>query len=191
MVPFLDKYHAAISNRNQTTISVNDLVHPDLLTTNDLVYVPTGFQYASLMQEAESIEYGAYAFQLNDFSIRFRTAKITPKKAGQFVTLWKRIDSGPIQPYDIEDRIDFFVICTRQANHFGQFVFPKSILLKHGVISVNGQGGKRAMRVYPPWNKLLNQQAQKTQNWQLPYFLDTPSDKRVDFDRIKKLYALD
>jgi hypothetical protein len=37
--------------------------------------------------EAESAEYGAYTFELNDLSVRFRVAKITPTKIGQFVTL--------------------------------------------------------------------------------------------------------
>ena len=82
------------------------------------------------------------------------------------MTLWKRIKNGPIQPFDISDPIDFFIISTRKGNNFGQFVFPKAVLYEQGVISKNAEGGKRAIRVYPPWDKGLNNQALKTQKWQ-------------------------
>lgn len=139
--------------------------------------------------EAESTEYGAYAFKLNDLFIRFRVAKITPKKIGQFVTLWKRIENGPIQPYDICDPVDLFVVSTRKVDHFGQFVFAKSALWEQGVISKNGKGGKRAMRVYPPWDKPLNRQAQQTQRWQTAYFLDIPLNQPIDRVRSRMLYS--
>ncbi len=169
--------------------NAEELPHNDLLVTNELVYIPAGFKCSQLTKEAESAEYSAYTFQLNGLSIRFRVAKTTPTKTGQFVTLWKRIENGPIQPYDIDDPVDFFVICTHKDNHFGQFVFSKEILCDHGVISTKGIGGKRAIRVYPPWEKSLNRQAQKTQSWQIEYFLDIPEDKSVDFDRVSKLYS--
>lgn len=106
------------------------------------------------------------------------------------MTLWKRLGNSPIQPYDMDDSIDFFVICARKENHFGQFVFPKFALLKHDVISIKGKGGKRAIRVYPPWEKSLNRQAQKTQNWQIEYFLNISKDNSIDYNRVKKLYSL-
>jgi hypothetical protein len=169
-----------------------DLLYDNFLEINELVYTPTGFRCSQPIKEAESAEYGACTFQLNKFSIRFRVAKTTPTKAGQFVTLWKRIASGTIQPYDINDAIDFFVICTRTDNHFGQFVFSKHILHKHDVISdLEGDGGKRAIRVYPPWEKSLNRQAQKTQNWQKEYFLNIPKGQPIDCKRVRKLYSLD
>src|SRR5258708_5952015 len=93
------------------------------------------------------------SFNLNGFFIRFRVAKITPTKIGQFVTLWKRIGNGPTQPYDTSDTVDFFIISTRKDDHFGQFVFPKSVLSEQGILSINGKGGKRGIRVYPPWDK--------------------------------------
>lgn len=123
-------------------------------------------------------------------TIRFRIAKTTPTKVGQFVTLWKREEKSPIQPYDINDPFDFFVISTRKDNQFGQFIFPKSVLCEHDIVSVNGKGGKRAIRVYPPWEKSLNKQAQKTQHWQVNYFLDISSEKSLDRDRILQLYSL-
>ena len=167
-----------------------DSLHHELINVINLIYKPLNFKCSQPMREIESIQYGAYLFQLNGYSIRFRVAKTTPTKTGQFVTLWKRIGTGPIQPYDMNDSVDFFVICTRKENKFGQFVFPKSVLGKHDVISINGEGGKRAIRVYPPWEKSLNKQAQKTQNWQMEYFLDIPQDKPVDCKHISKLYPI-
>jgi hypothetical protein len=141
---------------------ISDEIHRDLLAVINHIYEPNKLQFDCLQVEDESSEYGAYRFKLNDCKILFRVAKITPKKVGQFVTIWKRVRNGPIQPYDISDPIDLIVISVREGDQFGQFVFPKSILREHEIISNNGNGGKRGIRVYPPWDKLLNKQAQKT-----------------------------
>jgi len=86
--------------------------------------------------------YGACQFKINDLRIQFRVAKSTPKKTGQFVTLWKRLDSGPIQPYDIQDPIDLFIINVRDGACFGQFIFPKAVLCEKCILSKEGQEGK-------------------------------------------------
>ena len=164
-------------------------IHPDLLATQELIYKPCGFKCSEPLREIESREYGAYEFDLNGFSIRFRVAKITPTKIGQFVTLWKRMEDGPIEPYDASDPLDFFVISTRKDNHFGQFVFPKSALCEQGVISKDKKGGKRAIRVYPPWDKTTNRQAQHTQKWQMAYFLEIPLNRPIDCARSQMLYS--
>jgi hypothetical protein len=166
----------------------SDPIHPDFFATKDLVYSPNNFACSYPVKEEESAEYGACVFRLNGFSIRFRVAKITPTKVGQFVTLWKRTGNGPIQPYDVEDPVDFFVVSTRDKNNFGQFVFPKSILCEQDIVSVNGKGGKRAIRVYPPWDNTTSRQAQKTQKWQLNYFLEIPSNTSIELDRVQLLY---
>ncbi|MDR3492199.1 MAG: MepB family protein [Gammaproteobacteria bacterium] len=163
-------------------------IHNDLLAVIDLVYIPFKLICSQPVFDAESIEYGACDFKLNQHAVKFRVAKITPTKIGQFVTLWKRSASGPIQPYDISDPIDLYIISTRKGNHFGQFVFPKSELCKQGVLSINGKGGKRAMRVYPPWDKVVSKQAQNTQNWQIKYFLEIPENKKVEVAMLEKLY---
>ncbi|MNT01813.1 MepB protein [compost metagenome] len=49
---------------------------------------------------------------------------------------------------------------------------------------------KEGIRVYPPWDTTNSKQAQKTQNWQLAYFLNVPKDGLVDFSRVKALYHL-
>ena len=173
-----------MTNKNATTI------HNDLLLAKEHLYDKFGFECSLLEKAKESADYGAYSFTLNQKSILFRTAKITPTKIGQFVTLWKRIDKGPIQPYYFTDAIDLIVISVRKENRVGQFVFPKSVLCEKGIISTTNKEGKRAIRVYPPWDKELNKQAQKTQQWQLDYFLEIPEDKPIDRERAKMLYDL-
>ncbi|MEC0126550.1 MepB family protein [Paenibacillus pabuli] len=51
--------------------------------------------------------------------------------------------------------------------YIGHFVFPKHVLLQRDIISDQGKGGKRAIRVYPPWDKPTSKQALNTQQWQL------------------------
>ena len=168
----------------------NHTIHQDLLDMKSLVYNPCGLICSQPVKEPESTEYGAHTFILNDFSIRFRVAKITPTKIGQFVTLWKRIGNGPIQPYDISDPVDFFIISTRKDSNFGQFVFPKSVLSEQGVLSIYGQGGKRGIRVYPPWDQTLNRQAQNTQKWQIKYFIELSNNSKIVCARAQMLCLL-
>ncbi|WP_088044275.1 MepB family protein [Bacillus sp. EAC] len=165
-----------------------DTLHCDLLTIKDIVYNPCRFDCSLPRIESQNAEYGAYVFNLNSLSIRFRVAKITPKKVGQFVTLWERIGDSPIQPYDISDPVDLFVISTRNDDKFGQFIFPKTVLCDQGILSNKGKGGKRAIRVYPPWDKPSSRQAKKTQTWQLEYFLETPLSRPIDCVRAHNLY---
>ena len=134
--------------------------------------------------ELESSEYGACRFVLNNSNILFRTAKITPTKTGQFVTLWKRINQGPIQPFDNTDRIDLFIVSVRKDNHFGIFIFPKEVLISKEIVS-DKKEGKRAIRVYPPWDCTTSKQAQKTQKWQLEYFFEIPQNSTIGLDQTK------
>jgi hypothetical protein len=164
------------------------LVYQELNEVQHRVYDLLEFKYSQPVIESESSEYGACDFELNHLSVKFRVAKITPTKIGQFVTLWKRIEKGPIQPYDSSDSLDFVIINTRKGEHFGQFIFPKAVLCHQDVFSINNIGGKRAIRVYPPWDIAVNRQAQKTQKWQLEYFLEIPKNTEIDVTRAKLLY---
>ncbi|MEK5417873.1 MepB domain containing protein [Paenibacillus odorifer] len=175
---------------NDKKLSFLDTLHSDLLATMEEVYNPCRFDCSEPILEPQNAEYGAYIFTLNVLAIRFRVAKITPTKVGQFVTLWERIGDHPIQPYDISDPADLFVISTRNGNHFGQFIFPKAVLREQDILSDKGEGGKRAFRVYPPWDIPTSRQAQKTQTWQSEYFLDIPANKTVDYLRAQALYGL-
>jgi len=147
------------------------MLPPNLQDAQKLLYAPNNLTLQSFILQPESQEYSASSFLLNNHRIQFRSAKITPTKIGQFVTFWKRINSGPIMPFDVRDEFDFLIVNVRTPHHFGQFVFPKETLLEQGYISQNGVGGKRAMRVYPSWDKPDSKQALKTQTWQLKYFV--------------------
>ena len=148
------------------------MYNSDLVTAQKLAYEPNGLIVKNLIAEKESQEYGACRFEINNWRIIFRVAKITPTKVGQFVTLWKRIGTGPILPYDISDSLDLFMVSVKSGKSLGQFIFPKELLLQKGFVSTNGKGGRRAMRVYPPWDITDNAQAKKTQAWQLLYFVE-------------------
>ncbi|MCX5923460.1 MAG: MepB family protein [Candidatus Dependentiae bacterium] len=127
---------------------------------------------SNIVQEPESKEYGACQFTIQNKKAAFRIAKITPTKVGQFVTFWKRSQAGPIAPFDESDSIDLFIVSVRDGDKFGQFIFPKSVLIEHDIMSKNHIGGKRAIRVYPSWDKTDNKQAIRTQSWQLKYFYE-------------------
>ncbi|CAM5270572.1 MepB family protein [Streptomyces avidinii] len=164
-------------------------VHADLAAAKALVYDPCGFTCSQPVPEAESAEYAAHTFTLDGRSVRFRAARTTPTKVGQFVTVWKRSAGGPIQPFDAADPVDLFVIGTRDGDRAGQFVLPREALQRHGVVSTDGSGGKRAFRVYPPWVTTTNRQAASAQAWQLDHFLQLPQNGPVDLDRARELYG--
>ncbi|MDO9184211.1 MAG: MepB family protein [Bacteriovorax sp.] len=163
-------------------------IHSDLLKAKELVYDKCAYECSLPIREAESAEYAAFDFEINGLSIKFRAARITPTKIGQFVTLWKRESGGPIRPFDDLDLIDLFIISVRKDNFFGQFIFPKAILCHQGIVTTRNKEGKRAMRVYPSWDITVSKQAQKTQKWQLDYFLEIPEGEQIDLERAKRLY---
>ena len=162
-------------------------IHHDFEAIQQLVYEPLGLVLSNFALAAESQEYGACTFEVGGKRIVFRVAKITPTKIGQFVTFWKRIGRGPIMPFDIADPVDFFVISARDSQQFGLFVFPKKVLLEKEFVSKGGVGGKRAMRVYPSWDRPDSPQAQNTQAWQVQYFFEL-SSSCFDRDRVQKLF---
>lgn len=162
---------------------------PDLFVAHTLAYAPCGFAISALETEAEGADYGACTLVLNGLRIGFRVAKTTPTKAGQFVTMWKRIGNGPIQPFEQSDPVDAFVVSTRSGGHFGQFVFPKAVLVAKGVVATHGRGGKRAIRVYPPWATVTSRQAQNTQTWQAAYFVDLSAGSQVNLARMQALFT--
>lgn len=160
----------------------------ELLQSQKIIYEPCGFRLTDLVVEAESKHYQACDFKLNKIFVKFRKSKITPTKVGQFVTLWKRTKNGPIEPIEAIDPIDLFIISVRDKNKWGQFIFTKTVLIKHGILSQNRQGGKRALRVYPPWVLTTSDQAKRTQAWQVEYFLAIPNKNSVDLDLAKKFF---
>ncbi|WP_175410165.1 MepB family protein [Streptomyces sp. TRM64462] len=163
-------------------------LHGDLLAAKAWVYDPCGFDCSLPVPEPEGAEYAACAFTLGERSVRFRVAKTTPAKAGQFVTVWQRSQEGPIRPFDADDGVDLFVISSRDENGFGQFVFPREVLCERGIVSRGGSGGKRGFRVYPPWVSTTSRQARSTQAWQVNHFVSLGEDGPADPRRAHALY---
>lgn len=142
-----------------------------LIETKEYFLDKTSLILKEIHLEKESAAYNACQLLLNDKKVLFRTAKVTPTKIGQFVTLWKRIENGTIAPFDATDAIDMVIIETKTNTHSGLFVFPVSVLIEQAIFSTETKEGKRAIRVYPPWDKTISKQAQKSQEWQLNYFV--------------------
>jgi hypothetical protein len=159
----------------------------DLQFAEKSVYNKSGFELTNLVWNPESTNYGACSFELNNYKIQLRVANITPTKIGQFVAIWKRNNNGITAPFDVADSLDFMIISVRDSEKFGQFIFPKSVLVSKGIVSKNGKGGKRGIRVYVPWDKPENKQAIKTQDWQVNYFVEIKENSQVDLEIVKRI----
>jgi hypothetical protein len=159
----------------------------DLHFAEKSVYNKSGFELTNLVWNPESTNYGACSFELNNYKIQLRVANITPTKIGQFVAIWKRNNNGITAPFDVADSLDFMIISVRDSEKFGQFIFPKSVLVSKGIVSKNGKGGKRGIRVYAPWDKPLNKTAKQTQDWQTNYFIYIKEEDRVDIELVKRI----
>jgi hypothetical protein len=157
------------------------------------VYQRAGLTVTTVAKrEAESSEYGACRFGLDGQNVVFHIAKTTPTKIGQFVTIWKRpMPDGEIMPLDASDHIAFVVVDVSDKTRCGQFVFDQKVLVEKGVMSCGARGGKRAMRVYPPWTRPESKEASRTQQWQLRYFLSfAQPDGTADSARVRDLFRV-
>lgn len=154
----MKKIHSANLSAILTAIDSNDL------------------KVTNLIVEKEGEAYGACSYELGTLKVKSRRSKITPKKCGQFVTVWKRDKNGQSAPFEDSENLDVLVIISCQDLLMGQFIFPKSILVEKGIITSNKNPGKRGFRVYPPWTKPTNKAAQSTQNWQKDYFFVMEKD---------------
>lgn len=121
----------------------------------------------------EAADYNGCSYQFNGKKIIHRLAKITPTKIGQFVTLWKRDESGVTCPLSLEDDFDFLIIACQFKDLVGRFLIPKSSLADLGYIKSLKKTGKRGFRVYPTWDKPTSKQAIKSQKNQLVFFKQT------------------
>ncbi len=144
----------------------------------------------NLQPDSECEDYLGCEFILNKTNIKFRKAKITPKKIGQFVTLWKRnLQNKQTEPFTSEDPFDFYIIFTECNNQFGFFFFPNSILSQKNILTSLSKEGKRGFRIYPDWDLPENKQAQKTQNWQKEFFINFSDENSLEkFEYILKLF---
>jgi hypothetical protein len=126
--------------------------------------------------DREAKEYEGCRYQINSHRFIQRTSKVTPKKIGQFVTLWKRNQHNITTPIVISDGFDFVVILCKKGSLSGRFLFPSEELLNRGILSGmnSNQSGKRGFRVYPDWDIPTSKQAIETQKWQVQFFSRSP-----------------
>lgn len=132
-------------------------------------------------------EYVGHNGQLPEYTIKFRKAKITPKKIGQFVTVWQRNATGITEPYTSADPFDFYIIMTKDHDQIGFFIFPRAILAEKGILTTAKKEGKRGFRVYPDWDTPTNKQAIKTQQWQNLYFIDCTNRTPQAIEKVKSI----
>lgn len=131
--------------------------------------------------EAESADYGACRAELHGKRLVLRVAKTTPTKTGQFVTVWKRPHpDADIAPLDDADPVDVVIIAVSDGAQHGYFILSRAVLLERGVMSRAGQGGKRALRVYPPWCMPESVLALRTQRWQKECFVAAENQRRLE-----------
>ncbi|KJD36855.1 MepB family protein [Tamlana sedimentorum] len=150
------------------------------------IYDACALNISNFKTETEGKAYHACRFELNGLQILSRTAKITPNKVGQFVTFWKRNKNGIIEPFHANDNIDFYIVNVSANSSFGQFVFPKSVLINKGIISTQNKEGKRGFRVYPTWDVPKSKQAERTQKWQSNYFFEI--NNTTNLKQVVELY---
>jgi hypothetical protein len=136
--------------------------------------------------ETQNTEYEGATFQIRHLGYRSRLAKLTPNKKGYFVVFWEKNANNQNQPFTYEESPEKVIITIMDHHLKGQFIFPKSILYKKGVLRDEYNKGKMAIRVYPDWEADLNKNAYKTQQWQAAYFVDLTKD--INKNKIENLY---
>ncbi len=152
----------------------------------DFVLKSMNLSISKLEKDAECDEYFGYNFEAKEVTFKFRKAKITPKKVGQFVTLWKRNVIKQTEPFSENDVFDYYIITTEEDSKLGFYIFPKAILIEKNILTSTKKEGKRGFRVYPNWVKPENKQAEKTQNWQQNYFVEIINNQS-DLKQVNKL----
>jgi len=152
------------------------------------LYKPNNLTIKNIEEETQNSEYGAGVFQLNLKSVRFRVAKKTPTKMGQFVAFWEKNEENKNQAFSYENAPDLMVITIFSEAKFGQFVFPKEALLKQNILQTVDKKGKMAMRVYPSWEQPTSKQAINTQKWQLNYFVELTDANSSTIKELLTLY---
>lgn len=165
---------------------MHEAFHADIVAATRLL-ADRGIACPDLAIEPDNAEYGA---AISDAAgLRFRVGKVTPRKVGMFVTVWRRATNGSTEPLPDADRVRSLIVTAREGDRFGFFAFPRSALRQHGITSVDGAGGKRGFRVYPPWSATANPQAKRSQAWQAEYFLELGTPAEIDAQRAQRLLA--
>ena len=121
---------------------------------------------SALIVEHEAAEYSGLNFILNESTYTYRTVKCTPKKAGFFVTFWRRNEDRITEPFSEFNTTDFLLLGVDYEGEKGYFLFDRTTLLNYGIITSTKHPGKRGFRVYTPQSKVSKATAIKTQKWQ-------------------------
>lgn len=158
----------------------------EIIKIEQLIFRTSKFRIVNLTQDNECREYFGFNFQLGSQQIKFRKAKLTPKKIGQFVTLWKRNLKGQTVPYNLDDGFEFYIILTEFAHKSGFFIFPKEVLARMGILTSSHGDGKRGFRVYPEWDVPNTRQGTRTKEWQGEYFIEINDEENT----IEKLQSI-
>ncbi len=156
-----------------------------------------------LNQYPQNSKYEALEFSIDNKKVIYRKGKLTPDRAGNFLSIWKRPDENSteprrIMPYDKNDLDYLFVeVNDYESSKRGMFIFPLPVLVNKKVITSDKAKGKMAFRVFPPWTssrgelktKLFSNSAKKTQLWQSEYFLWIEDNKILDFEKFTKIFG--
>lgn len=161
----------------------------ELSRIENTILKKNGRSISGITDDPECEEYLGYNFQIDKLNIKFRKAKITPKKSGQFVTLWKRNNKRKTEPFSMHDDLDFYMIATEQEHKFGFFLFPRHILSEKQILTTDGKEGKRGFRVYSDWDIPPNKQAEKTKAWQAGYFIDITYIENINHQKLHSIIS--
>lgn len=154
---------------------------------NNLGFKLLDLQISDIFPDLECEEYYGLNFKINHINIKFRKSKLTPKKIGQFVTLWKRDHQGKTVPFDIDDNFDYYIISVEEKDKCGYFLFPREALQTKQILSSKSKEGKRGFRVYTNWHFPENKQAEKTKQWQTEFFINFSEEENKITEKLKKI----
>lgn len=163
-----------------------DYVQQSVKLIKEVVAAIGNHEMDDLIQEEQNSEYEGVRFNLLKQTYRSRLAKSTRKKQGYFVVFWEKDNMDKNQPFTYLSSPDRVIVTVMDNEKIGQFIFPKTVLHKQGILSSEISKGKMAIRVYPSWISNLNPSAAKTQKWQVEYFVDL--SHKMDLDKLTYLY---
>lgn len=139
-------------------------------TFKSILNIPEEYAIKNKIDSPYKNDYNSCELEIKNHKIIYRTAKITPKKPGAFVAIWKKDTSNKNIPFSIEDDFTHMVIYIEEQNNKGVFIFTKQDLTDLGIISHPTCKGKMGVRLYPIWCKNLNKQATNNKDKQSPSF---------------------
>lgn len=122
--------------------------------------------------EEQNRDYESGTVALGTETWRLRTARVTPKKSGAFVAVWRRDESGETCPFDADEPVAGVLVFVQDGERFGVFRFSAAHLERLGVTRSAAHPGKRGFRVYPSWCESLAGQAARTQREQSEAFTE-------------------